>query len=74
LAAAQGIDVLNLVKSVDQRTAERQQAMGQQQQMMQMQQLPDMLKAPMADPSKNPNAEEAVAQYLGSQQSAPPMQ
>jgi len=48
--------------------------MGQQQQMMQMQQLPDMLKVPMADPSKNPNAEEAVAQYLGSQQSAPPMQ
>jgi hypothetical protein len=74
LAAAQGIDVLNLVKSVDQRTAERQQAMGQQQQMMQMQQLPDMLKVPMADPSKNPNAEEAVAQYLNSQQSAPPMQ
>ena len=74
LAAAQGIDVLNLVKSVDQRQAERQQAMGQQQQMMQMQQLPEMLKVPMADPNKNPNAEEAVAQYLGSQQSAPPMQ
>ena len=75
LAAAQGIDVLNLVKSVDQRTAERQQAMGQQQQMLQMQQMPDMLKAPIADPSKNPNAEEAIAQYLGSQQQpAPPNQ
>jgi hypothetical protein len=73
LAAAQGIDVLNLVKSMDQRQAERQQAMGQQQQMLQMQQMPDMLKAPIADPSKNPNAEEVIAGYLGNQ-SAPPMQ
>jgi hypothetical protein len=73
LAAAQGIDVLNLVKSMDQRQAERQQAMGQQQQMLQMQQIPDMLKAPIADPSKNPNAEETIANYMASQ-SAPPMQ
>jgi len=73
LAAAQGIDVLNLVKSMDQRQAERQQAMGQQQQMLQMQQMPEMLKAPIADPSKNPNAEEVIAGYLGNQ-SAPPMQ
>ncbi|MGA1256203.1 MAG: portal protein [Candidatus Nanopelagicaceae bacterium] len=73
LAAAQGIDVLNLVKSMDQRQAERQQAMGQQQQMLQMQQMPDMLKAPIADPSKNPNAEETIANYMASQ-SAPPMQ
>jgi hypothetical protein len=73
LAAAQGIDVLNLVKSMDQRQQERQGAMAQQQQMLQMQQMPDMLKAPIADPSKNPNAEDAIAQYLGTQ-AAPPMQ
>jgi hypothetical protein len=73
LAAAQGIDVLNLVKSMDQRQAERQQALGQQQQMLQMQQMPDMLKTPIADPSKNPNAEDTIAQYMASQ-SAPPMQ
>ena len=74
LAAAQGIDVLNLVKSMDQRQQEKQGVMAQQQQMLQMQQMPEMLKTPIADPSKNPNAEEAIAQYLGGQQSAPPMQ
>ena len=42
LAAASGIDVLNLVKSVDERQAEQQQAMDQQQQMMAMQQEPQM--------------------------------
>ena len=72
LAAAQGIDVLNLVKSVDQRSQEQQGAMAQQQQMMQMQQLPQMLKAPIADPSKNPNAEEVIGEYMNSQQPAPP--
>ena len=71
LAAAQGIDVLNLVKSVDQRTEERQGALAQQQQMLQMQQMPQMLKAPIADPSKNPNAEEVIAGYMQGQ-SAPP--
>jgi len=75
LAAAQGIDVLNLVKSMDQRQQEKQGALAQQQQMLQMQQMPDMLKTPIADPSKNPNAEDAIAQYLGGgQQAAPPMQ
>jgi hypothetical protein len=42
LAAASGIDVLNLVKSMDERQAEQQQAMAQQQQMMAMQQEPQM--------------------------------
>ena len=77
LAAAQGIDVLNLVKSMDQRTQERQQALAQQQQMMQMQQLPQMLKTPFADPTKNPNAEQVVGDYMASQQPqqpAPPQQ
>jgi len=70
LAAAQGIDVLNLVKSMDQQQAEQQQAMQQQQSMMAMQQAPNMLKAPIADPSKNPNAEEVVNAMIGG--GAPP--
>jgi hypothetical protein len=65
LAAAQGIDVLNLVKSMDQQQQEQQAAQQHQQQMMMMQQAPQLLKAPIADPSKNPNAEEAIASVMG---------
>ena len=42
LAAAQGIDVLNLVKSMQELQAEQQQGMQQQAAMMQMQQAPQM--------------------------------
>ena len=42
LAAASGIDVLNLVKSMDERQAEQQQQMAQQQEMMAMEQAPQM--------------------------------
>jgi len=42
LAAASGIDVLNLVKSMEELQAEQQQAMAQQQAMMQQQQAPQM--------------------------------
>jgi len=42
LAASSGIDVLNLVKSMDELQAEQQQAQAQQQQMMAMQQEPQM--------------------------------
>jgi hypothetical protein len=65
LAAAQGIDVLNLVKSVQDRQAEAQAQAEQQQQMAALQQAPQMLKAPMLDPSKNPNAEAMMQQVLG---------
>ena len=54
LAAAQGIDVLNLIKSKEQ----LQKEMQQQQQMMQQQemtkQMGQLASAPMMDPSKNP--------------------
>ena len=60
LAAAQGIDVLNLVKSVQEVQQEKQQAMEQQQQLEQTKALPNMMKAPMMDPSKSPAAAEAV--------------
>ncbi len=54
LAAAQGIDILNLVRSMQEVQQER--AMAQQQEMaMQQQQLSvDAMKTPMMDPSKNP--------------------
>ena len=69
LAAAQGIDVLNLVKSMDQRQQDQQQAMEQQQQMEMTKQAAAMQSAPINDPSKNP----ALAQQL-EQQQAPPQQ
>ena len=64
LAAAQGIDVLNLVKSVDDRQAEADAAAQQEQEMAALQSAPQMLKAPILDPSKNPNAEALMAEAL----------
>ena len=62
LAAAQGIDVLNLVKSVEDRQADMEQA----QQAQQMQSLTDqagqLAGAPMMDPTKNPQALDAMNQ------------
>jgi hypothetical protein len=74
LAAAQGIDVLNLVKSMEQQQQEKSAAQEQQQQMMMMQQAPQLLKAPIADPSKNPNAEEAIASVIGGGEQASPIE
>jgi hypothetical protein len=54
LAAAQGIDVLNLVKSMDQQQQEQQAAMEQQQQMELTKQAAALESTPMNDPSKNP--------------------
>ena len=62
LAAAQGIDVLNLVKSMQEIQGEQQQAMQQQAEMEALKQTPNMLKAPMLDPSKNPQLAEQVQQ------------
>jgi len=58
LAASQGIDVLNLVRSMQE--VQEEQAMQQQQAMdMQQQQLSvDAMKTPMMDPSKNPELAE----------------
>jgi hypothetical protein len=55
LAAAQGIDVLNLVKSMEQQQEEQMAAQEQQQQQMMMQQAGQIMKAPALDPSKNAN-------------------
>ena len=59
LAASQGIDVLNLVRSMQE--VQQEQAMMQQQAMdMQTQQMSlDAMKTPLMDPSKNPELAEA---------------
>ncbi len=54
LAAAQGIDVLNLVKSMQELQQQEQAAQQQAMQMEAMKQEPNMMKAPINDPSKNP--------------------
>jgi len=73
LAAAQGIDVLNLVKSMDQLEAEQANAAQQQEDEMMMQQAGQLLKSPLADPSKNPMAGETVNAVMG-EDVIPPMQ
>ena len=54
LAAAQGIDVLNLVESVEDVEQAEQQAMQQEAEMEAIKGTPALMKAPMLDPSKNP--------------------
>src|SRR6056300_1689734 len=65
LAAAQGIDVLNLVKSMDAQQAEADGQMQQEQDMAMMQAVPNAMKAPLLDPTKNPNAGEIVNSVMG---------
>lgn len=62
LAAASGIDVLNLVKSMQELQQQQQAAMQQEQQMAQMQMVPDLLKTPAFDPAKNPALNEPANQ------------
>jgi hypothetical protein len=61
LAAAQGIDVLNLVKSVDEMQQEQMQNMNMQKDMMLTQQIGQLAKTPLLDPSKNPQAMEMIS-------------
>ncbi len=72
LAAAQGIDILNLVKSVDERNAEQAQQMQQMQQAEMLKQAGQFAKAPMMDPSKNPEALDMVDAMMGQQQQQQP--
>ena len=71
LAAAQGIDVLNLVKSEEQLQQEMAQQQQQAQQQALLQQAGQLASAPMMDPSKNPDAMETAAQVLNPQQQTP---
>jgi len=54
LAAAQGIDVLNLVRSMDEVQQDQTNQMNQQMQLQQVKNLPQMMNAPVFDPTKNP--------------------
>ena len=67
LAAAQGIDVLNLVKSMQEIQQKVQMMHQQAMEMEAVKGAPAMMKAPMLDPSKNP-------QLAGQEQQAPPPQ
>ena len=65
LAAAQGIDVLNLVKSMDDRNQESAAAAEAETNMELTKQAGQFVNSPIADPSKNPNAEEVVDEISG---------
>jgi hypothetical protein len=62
LAAAQGIDVLNLVKSMEERQQEEQQAAQTEAEMKAIDATPALMKAPMLDPSKQPKEEQQPPQ------------
>jgi len=60
LAASQGIDILNLVKTQDQVSGESEQAQQQQMDMERVKQEGQMASAPMNDPSKNPQLQKEL--------------
>ena len=62
LAAAQGIDVLNLVKSMEEVQEADQQAQAQEAEMEAIKATPALMKSPMLDPSKNPQLAEQPPQ------------
>jgi len=65
LAAAQGIDVLNLVKSMEQQQQEAQQAQSQAMKQELMSQAGQFASSPMMDPAKNPDAVEGMQTLAG---------
>ena len=67
LAAASGIDVLNLVKSMEEKQAEQQQQMAQQQELMAMQQQPQLAAIEQ-------KREQAAMQAMAQEQQAIPPQ
>ena len=77
LAAAQGIDVLNLVKTPETMAQEKQQQMQQMQQQEMLKQAGQFAHAPAMDPSKNPAMAESFKQQFdqvqdGQNQGQPP--
>ena len=70
LAASQGIDVLNLVKTSEQLQQEMQQAQAAQAQQSLVNQAGQLASSPMMDPSKDPKAAERIENF--SQQMAGP--
>jgi hypothetical protein len=75
LAAAQGIDVLNLVKTPEQMQQEKQMLQQQMAQQELVKQTGQIAGTPLMDPSKNPdlaNQASALMQGMMSPQDAPP--
>ena len=78
LAAAQGIDVLNLIKTPEQLQQDKQMMMQQQAQQSLVDQTGQIAGTPLMDPSKNPDLADqasAVAEgMLGAASPEPPME
>ena len=72
LAAAQGIDILNLVKSMEERNAEQQQAMQAQQMQSITGQVGQLASTPLMDPQKNPEIIEAMNSMVAGGTPQPP--
>ena len=70
LAAAQGIDVLNLVKTQQQLQEEMQQQQQMQQQQALVDQAGQLMSNPLMDPSKNPVAA-GISEQIAQQQQPP---
>jgi hypothetical protein len=68
LATSQGIDILNLIKTMEQQQSEMQQQMGMQKEMAMVNQTAALAKAPLFDPSKNPEAQNLFNGQAGSEQ------
>jgi hypothetical protein len=72
LAASQGIDTLKLIKTTEEQNGEMQKAQAQAMQGTLMQQAGSLAKAPMMDPSKNPEALDALRNVSQNIQSGQP--
>ena len=64
LAAAQGIDILNLVRTPEQLEEMKQQQMAQMQQQELVKQTGQLAGTPLMDPSKNPELAEQASQAI----------
>lgn len=60
LAASQGIDTLSLIKTKEEQAAEMQSQQAQAMQGSMVNQMGDLAKAPLLDPSKNPEALDSI--------------
>ncbi len=72
LAAAQGIDVLNLVLTNEQLQQLEEEAQGQQAQQSLVDQTGQLAGTPLMDPEKNPDIAEQAAMAIQNLQQAPP--
>ena len=74
LAAAQGIDILNLVKTEQQMAEEMQAAQQAQTQQSLTDQAGQLAGTPMMDPTKNPQLAAEMQQQLMGEQQEPPIE